>query len=263
MHRARRNASGLENIEVTLRDAEATIELVVDPPEVWTYVEDHPHIARFAYQVRAWYGDSGEAKVVGTVDGYRITHDCSDVSDLALWQEADAIDGDVVSYVESLIRECRAYEAVNGLAPDLSCAQRITLVRHFEPRSDDSAGDLFKLVVAALAMMDAPVFMLVDPRMLPEQRQHAQGKMRGRGHFARLMELGFTRMIASRYAWAWDRAMAEGMLEEYDYERLLLAKQRGTLDAILESRIAQEIHPGLSDELADSIGMPDERDTED
>lgn len=257
-----RKTSGLKNIEETLRAAEATLELVADPPEVWTYVEDHPHIARFEYQVRAWYGESEEAKVIGKVDGYRIAHDCSNVSDLALWDEADALDGDVVTYVESLIRECRVCEKVNRLAPHLSCAQRITLVRHFEPRSDDSAGDLFKLVVAALAMMDAPVFMLVDPRLLPEHRQHAEGKMKGRGHFAKLMELGFTRMIASSYAWAWNSEMAEGMLEDYDYEGLLSAKQNGVLDAILDSRIAHEVHPGLPDELADSIGMPDERDTE-
>jgi hypothetical protein len=82
----------------------------------WAYSEDSPHITQFRYDL-ATYDDEERLVTLGTADGYRIAHDWSIQSALQIWDEADALDGDIVRYVEALIRELRACEKVFDFAP--------------------------------------------------------------------------------------------------------------------------------------------------
>lgn len=96
----------------------------------WAYCEDWPHITTFHYDLATYKGDEEKLVKLGWADGYRIMQDWSVDSDLRIWDEADALDGDVVRYVEALIHEVRACEAIFDLAPDVTTAQRITILRH-------------------------------------------------------------------------------------------------------------------------------------
>jgi hypothetical protein len=60
---------------------------------------------------------------MGTADGYRIAPRLDDRQRTRkLWDEADALDSDVVRYVEAIIRELRACEQVFDVAPSLTTA---------------------------------------------------------------------------------------------------------------------------------------------
>lgn len=230
----------------------------------WVYDEDSPHITPFEYEVRMDLGETVELETdevrdpiaVGSVDGYTIAQDSCIESDLALWEEADAMDGDVVSYVEALIREMRACELVFEYSPDILMVQRITMVRHVEVKEGISSAMLMQQVVSALATMHAPVLMLVDPWPLSEERRLAKGKLEGRGHVPRLLEIGFVRMVGSRFLWAWNRQLSAVAMADYSYERLLSAKRQGALDEVLKTSLFESVYGDLSDELARRMGIP-------
>lgn len=164
----------------------------------WAYNEEHPHITSFAYTLRRY--DEKPRRSVGNVDGYRIRHDWVVESDTAIWDEADALDADVVTYVEALIREFRVCDHVFGVAPTLASFQSVTILRHVEAKPGADSGELLRDTTACLAVMDAPSLMLVDPWPMPTERRAARGKVKGRSHVAQLLKLGFSRMLGSRFA---------------------------------------------------------------
>jgi hypothetical protein len=202
----------------------------------WSYSDDWPHITRFHYELATHESDGEELVTIGMADGYRITQDWAVESDLQLWDEADALDGDVVRYVESLIREVRACQKVFSFAPDLTTAQRVTILRHVEAKKEGHSALLTQRAAACLAMMDAPVLMLADPWPMSDQRSFARGKLKGRSHVPNLLALGFVRMVGSRFLWAWNRELSESLMADYSYEALLAAKKQGKLLQILKLR---------------------------
>jgi hypothetical protein len=251
-----------------LRDIEQVAEaaglLLSARASTWTCAVDWPHIATFAYDLAVVDDgdepdepDEPERRAVGMVDGYRITHDWTVESALALWDEADALDGDVVHYVEALIRELRACEQVFDSAPDLADAQRITIVRHVEALAGVDSASLTQGAVASLAMMDAPVLMLVDPWPMADERRAPVGKLTGRKHAPKLLDLGFVRMVGSRFLWAWNRYLSEGLMEGYSYDGLVAAKRSGALAPLLESPLANEVYGELPRDVAKNMGVPD------
>ncbi len=225
----------------------------------WTYDEENPHIARFCYELSACRADDDKETLVrvGEVDGYRITQDWSVENELELWDEADALDSDVVNCVEALIRELRACREVFAGAPDVTMAQRITIVRHVEAVVPVQSAALTRRAVACVAMMDAPVLMLVDPWPMSQERKAPAGKLKGRSHAAKLLELGFVRMVGSRFVWAWNRQLSDSWMADYAYGKLLSAKREGRLDRVLKSPIAEEVFGPLPTDLAESLGVPD------
>ncbi len=241
----------LRNIERTAW--KAGLQLEADG-SVWSFDTDWPHISRFHYRVGR-YGRNEKLKALGTVSGYRITQDWSVNSSLELWDEADALDGDVVRYVEALIRELRLCDQVFD-APDLTMSQRTTIVRHVEPAPGVDSIVLTRNVVASLAAMDAPVFMLVDPWPMAPERKKPAGKLMGRGHIPTLLKLGFHRMIGSRFVWAWGAEISDSCMSEYSYEGLLLARREGRLDAVLAAAISDEVHGPLPPGLAERMDLP-------
>lgn len=223
------------DVERLARDLRLT---AIDPS--WEVSEESPHLWPFSYAIARRSSASETFEPVGTVVGYRIVQDWTVRTDLELWDEADAVDPDAVLYVDSLIRELRACAAVFGVSPSLSDAQRITIVRHVEPIGAVDSTYLIQGVVASLARMDAPVFMLVDPWPLVDELGTAAGRMRGRRHIASLLQIGFVRMVSSRFVWAWNTEMAECLLADYCHDELLAAKRTGSLDEELGSRLAEE-----------------------
>lgn len=224
---------------------------------VWDCDCDWPHIANFKYDLAVSDEDSDAVTTVGTVDGYRITQDWTVQHELDVWDEADALDGDVVRYVEALIRELRACEAVFGNAPDLTMAQRITIVRHVEATTKTELASLTQAAVACMAMMDAPVMMLVDPWPMSAERRTPQGKLDGRQNVQKLLKLGFKRMVGSRFVWAWNAELADSLMHGFSYDDLLNAKRQGALDAILKSPISAEVYGELPAGLAQAVDVPE------
>ena len=222
----------------------------------WEVDNDSPHITYFSYRIET-FDDNDKRKKVGHVNGYRITQDWSVESDLQIWDEADAMDTDAVTYVEALIREVRACKAVFDSAPTVAMAQRVTIVRHVEAAKGVDLVTLTQAATACLAMMDAPVLMLVDPWPMPEKRRRATGKLEGRSNFPKLLKLGFKRMVGSRFVWAWNCELAEFLMADYSYQTLLSAKRKGALKNILESRISEAVYGKVAPELADHMGLPD------
>jgi hypothetical protein len=253
---------------LVLRDVEQVarssgLYLLNDDGE-WTANEDYPHIATFSYQLARYEAETDLRVPVGAADGYRIAQDWTVESDLELWDEADAVDGDVVRYVEALIRELRACEHVFDMAPELTNAQRITIVRHVEPTPGVDSADLTQGAVAALAMMDAPVLMLVDPWPMASERRASAGRLRGRSHIPKLLELGFVRMVGSRFLWAWNRELSDNLMADYSYDALLEANRKGALDEILKTSLSQGIYGPLPDDVAELVDVPKPNDfTED
>jgi hypothetical protein len=222
----------------------------------WAYSEDSPHITRFHYDL-ASYGSDERLVPRGTADGYRITHDWSIGSAPQIWDEADALDGDVVRYVEALIRETRACEVVFDFAADVTTAQRITILRHVAAAKGVDSAELTYHVAACLAMMDAPVLMLVDPWPMSDERHSAKGKLKGRGHFPKLLELGFVRMVGSRFLWAWNRELSDSLMDGYSYEKLVRARRSGKLGEVLKTPISEEIYGKLPVGVAEMIDLPE------
>lgn len=222
----------------------------------WTVDEDSPHIAPFRYELARYKPNTESGEAMGTADGYRIAQDWTVESDLELWDEADALDSDAVRYVEALIRELRACERVFDVAPSLTTAQRITIVRHVEPADVVDSGELIQGAVACIAMMDAPVLMLVDPWPMAADRRTPKGRLKGRGHIPKLLELGFVRMVGSRFLWAWNRELSDSLMAEYSYDALLGAQREGELDKILKTPLSQAAYGPLPDDVAKTVDVP-------
>lgn len=244
----------LRDIETVAMDAGLHL---VSEGERWFCGESHPHMIEFACALERYEDDGEEPVRVGAVDGYRISHDWTVEDDLTLWDEADAISADAVAYVDALIRELRACEQVFDGPPTVAMAQRITLVRHVEAAGGVDAAALTQAAVATLALRDAPVIMLVDPWPMPAERSTAAGKLEGRAHVARLLEIGFVRMVGSRYLWAWNRELAELTMADYDYDELLAAKRKGRLDGVLKASLVEGVYGDLPEELRHEMGLPD------
>lgn len=244
----------LRDVEKTASDSRLQLS---SRQTVWDSDGDSPHIAKFKYDLLVNEEGSDDPEKVGTVDGYRITQDWSVEDELDLWHEADALDGDVVRYVEALIRELRACEAVFGNAPELTTAQRITIVRHVEAKAKTELASLTQFAVACVATMDAPVLMLVDPWPMSSERRSAEGKLNGRQNIPRLLKLGFKRMVGSRFLWAWNAELSDSLMYKYSYQDLLEAKRKGSLDDILKSSIADEIYGRLPPGLAHAVDVPE------
>jgi len=221
----------------------------------WFCCEEWPHISRFKYEL-AKRDEDETLTPLGHVDGYRITHDWTVEDDVQLWDEADALDGDIVRYVEALIREVRVCDQVFGLGPTLTHGQRVTVVRHVEAAAGVHLPRLTQEAVGALAVMDAPVFMLVDPWPMSSERRSPSGKLKGRGNFPLLLKLGFHRMVGSRFLWAWNSELADGLMHSYSYRKLRAALQRGDLIQILGSPVAHEVYGPMPAELAEAVDVP-------
>ena len=189
----------------------------------WSYCEDWPHISTFRYELSRFDMDSSVERwlPVGVADGYRIAHDWTVESSLALLDEADALDEDITTYIQSLMNELSAYDRTYGNVAGVTAGQRVILLRHVEPAAGEDVTRLWSQVTASLAMMDAPVFILVDPQEMPVERETAAAKLTGRGRTAALLELGFSRMVTAPYVWAWNRDMADTFFPEASYEAVL------------------------------------------
>ena len=90
----------LEQMESIAREAEIRFK----GTEVWFYDEDSPHTSDFKYVVETVSGEEKRQKLV-EVNGYRIIQEPGSGDDESAWEEADAMDADAVTYVDSLIRE--------------------------------------------------------------------------------------------------------------------------------------------------------------
>lgn len=244
----------LRNIEET---AQASRLRFSTTGEVWAADEEWPHIAQFRYEVATFDDDLEDLMVVGAADGYRIAQDWTVTDDQQLWDEADALDSDVVRYVEALIRELRACDVVFESAPTLTTAQRVTIVRHIEATDAMALPEFPKAVAASLALMDAPVLMLIDPWPASDERATAKGKLEGRGNASGLLDLGFKRMVGSRFLWAWNAELGDTLMAPYFYEQLLAAKQSGALDPILKARLSDASYGELPEDVARAVDVPD------
>src|SRR5690606_10110212 len=184
---------------------------------------------------------------------------------LELWHEADALDGDVLRYVDALIRELRACEHLFALAPALNTAQRTTILRHVEAQDGVDSSWLVQATAASLAVMDAPVLMLVDPRKMPNERRSPAARLQGRSHTATLLDIGFVRMVGSRLVWGWNRELGDGLMQGYSYEKLLEARRSGMLDTQLKARLMEEVYGDVPEYVARMVDLPepDETDEED
>lgn len=242
-----------------LRDAEkvaiASGLHLVGGHQVWSCDNDWPHITPFAYDL-AKHDAEEELQTLGKVDGYRVAQDWTIDHDIDLWDEADALDADVVRYIEALIREVRACEEVFEIAPTVTHAQRITIVRHVDSFSTADLPALTCEATAALAVMDAPGMMLVDPWPMASERGSAAGKLKGRAQFPELLKLGFQRMVGSRFMWCWSRELSEGLMASYSYATLLAAKRKGELDKVLNASLGEELHGPLPPGLAAIVDLP-------
>ena len=224
--------------------------------EQWSYVADSPHISPFIYEVTAYDDDDSEdAVAVGSVDGYRIAQDWTLESDAQIWEEADAIDDDVVQYVDALIRELRACHQLFH-SPEIVSIQRIVIVRHVQPREGVDAPAFIRNVAASIAMMDAPVLMMIDPVMMPDERQTASGKLKGRSQVPGLLDLGFVRMVGSRCLWGWNRQMQELEMREFAYDKLVAARREGELDGVIDAHIGSEVYGDVPSSTARLLGIP-------
>lgn len=246
----------LSNIEPVAVAAGLHLANVSDP---WTAGGDSPHIAAFRYELRQYddENDSDELRKVGMVDGYRITQDWTVKDELQIWDEADALAGDAVRYVEALIREVRVCEECFPASAYLSGAQRVTIVRHVEAVRGVDLATLTRDAVASIAMMDAPVIMLVDPWPMSTERQTATGKLRGRSHSALLLELGFLRMVASRFLWAWNRELADALMADYSYDTLIAAKRSGKIGEILRTALCDSVYGKMPKEIWHAADLPE------
>lgn len=223
---------------------------------VWDAMDDARHITQFGFDI-ALPADDETEEDLGTIDGYRIGHDWTIATDAALWVEADALDGDVARYIDSLVRELRACRELFEFAPGLVDAQHITIVRHVGTDQSLAHPNVLRAAVASIAAMDAPTIMLVDPWPYSDERKLAAGKLAGRAGFIALQSLGFQRMVGSRFAWAWNRELQESTMAEYSYEALLAAARGGKLDGVLRKSVAEDIHGPLPHDLVDMIDLPD------
>jgi hypothetical protein len=215
----------------------------------WFVDEESLHTTSFVYDIFARdEGDDLEeadneapSKCIGSVTGYVIGHDWT-AGPLELWDEADAIDGDACRYVESLIHETRACAAVFGTGVDLSMSQRILIIRHVDAAAGVDSVDLLVKVVACIALKETPMLLLVDPREMPDQREHASGQLQGRTHTKALMSLGLVRMVSSDFVWGWSVSLAEVTMDGYCYTDLLAAMRAGELEAILKRPVDHEFY---------------------
>ncbi len=64
-------------------------------------------------------------------------------------------------------------------------------------------------------------------------------------------------MVGSRFLWAWNLELSEGLMAQYSYEKLVSAKRKGALDEILNSPLSKAVHGDLPKELAKMLGVPD------
>ena len=170
----------------------------------WSYCEDWPHISTFRYELSRFDMDSSVERwlPVGVADGYRIAHDWTVESSLALLDEADALDEDITTYIQSLMNELSAYDRTYGNVAGVTAGQRVILLRHVEPAAGEDVTRLWSQVTASLAMMDAPVFMLVDPQEMPVERETAAAKLTGAAALRRCSNSAFR---------AWSRLPTSGL----------------------------------------------------
>jgi hypothetical protein len=233
-------------------------ELVLRSPEYeWAVCEEHPHVTPFEYEVRMRVpGDADFATfVAGTVQGYILAHDWT-ASDTDLWDEGDALDGDVCAYADSLIRELRACKETFDSYATLSSMQRVLIIKHIEPKENVDAPQFVRDVVATLVMKETPKMTLVDP--WPYSREEGPtGKLEGRSRIATLLPIGFHRMVGSRFVWAWDAENSDNLMFDYSYNALLAAKRAGKLDAILKKSVAEDVYGVGVARVLDQVHLPD------
>jgi len=242
-----------ERCEAVAKEA----ELVLRAEEYeWTIVEEHPHVTPFEYGVHMRVPDDEAFATfeAGTVQGYILAQDWT-TSDVGLWHEADALDGDVVAYADSLIRELRACKATLESYATLSSMQRVLIIKHIESKGDVDAPKFVRDVVATLIMKETPKMTLVDP--WPYSREDgAAGKLEGRNRIAMLLPLGFHRMVGSRFVWCWDCENTDNLLYGYSYNKLLAAKRAGKLDAILKKSVAEDVYGKGVARVLDQASLP-------
>jgi hypothetical protein len=254
------------NCERILRHDHVDIRLADEGAYEWFYNEEHPHIEDFQYDIRARNPRGGyindldvDAVSIGKVDGYRISQDWTNQSDLYIWDEADALSQDAVTYVEAMIRELRAYEKFCGLGPDLTHGQHITIVRDISVKDPKQTARVVRETVAALVVKDTPAFILVDPWPSWETRKTEAGAASGASNIRALLKLGFSKMVGSRYLWGWDVHLAESLMADYSYTKMLRAKRSGKLKEVLDSSLADEVYgrgQTIPDNIKKQMGLP-------
>lgn len=222
---------------------------------VWSACGDHPYISTFAYEILAPDDEFEPEERVGTVDGFRISQNWVTEDELLIWDQADAISGDAVRYVDAVIRELRAFDALDGLGPALTSLQRVTIVRHVHGVDQGAPHRVWTACVASLLLMDAPRMIVVDPRGMPDERD-ASGALAARGRTHDLLRLGLSRMVGAPLLWGWDRELSESLMESYSYDAMREARLSGQLDGIIDAQLWKEVYEHLGDDHATSFDLP-------
>lgn len=222
----------------------------------WDSGGDSLWITPFCYEIS--YGDDRELEF-GIAHGYRVRQDWTVKKPQQVWDEADALDGDAAVYVDALIREQRACARVFNCSASLVTAQSVTLLRHLElkPGVPTDPSRAWRDVAACLAVIDAPTFMVVDPHAVADERHKSVNKLSARAHIVALKQLGFVRMVGSRFLWGWNRDMSESFMSSYCYSTLMEAKKAGELSDILHARISDEVYGETSPYVRKALDLPD------
>jgi hypothetical protein len=241
------------NYTEVARDADLAFKSV---DFLWRVDWDSPHITEFSYDVyvsvdpeeegeeedvvaddHAVLDDEGvPMRRIGAVRGYLISHDGTDRR-LNIWDEADALDGELEAYVSQIRTELKACRKVFA-APQIEDFLKIVVVQDFESADGIDSVAWIAKVVATLAQKEMPNLMLVDPRVMPDQPGEMSAtrvvqaswsdaaKLKGHAHAEALAELGLTQMVCAGHMWGWSKGE---LMKKYSREALLGLKSAGAL----------------------------------
>lgn len=209
----------------------------------WYPDEDSLHIDTFHYDIYALEPAGGQSdddaddKIkVGSVEGYIIAHGGETDSE-EIREEADALDGDIHCYVESLVEELRVCNSMLRSSFDLSCIPRLLVIGHLDAEPGVDSGKLTREVVALLLLKEAPSLVVVDPYEMPTEEE-MEAELRTNNSPRRripkltavaqqridsLRSLGFVQMVTSSYVWGWTTEIAESFMGDYSRSELVRA----------------------------------------
>lgn len=227
------------------RIADADLSLRSNASTWWRPDVDSPHITAFSYDV---FVDVDEDEVededdpafefleesevpvrkVGTLRGYTIAHDGANPR-LDVWDEADALDGEIESYVSEIKEELRACGDLFD-APSIEDFRCIVVVGDFSTVAGVDSVAWIEKAVATLARKEMPNLLLVDPRVVPDIPGRSTptelvqaswsdaAKLKARAHADALASLGLTQMVLSDHLWGWTKGK---LMKKYSRQALL------------------------------------------
>src|SRR5688572_26618673 len=207
---------------------DADLSLKSNASPWWRTGSDWPHIRQFDYEVYVKVDDDDiededgmvfpedsdiPVRKIGTLSGYVISHDGS-LRNLNIWDEADALDGEVESYVAQIKEELKACNEVFD-APEIEDFRCVVIVRDFSVVDGIDSVSWIAKAVATLASKEKPNLLLVDPRVMPDipgsasateiiqASWSAAANLKATAHAHALAALGLTQMVTSGHMWGW------------------------------------------------------------